>query len=60
VTFWTNSSVLALGGEDADQIVTERAQQIALQAMSEGWRGPPYDPFELADRLKNRSCHRDS
>lgn len=51
MTFWTNRSVLALGGKDADQIVTERAQQIALQAMSEGWSGPPYDPFELAARL---------
>jgi O-acetyl-ADP-ribose deacetylase (regulator of RNase III) len=60
VRFWTNSSVLAFAGDkDPEQAVVERAQEMALQAMSEGWPGPPYDPFELADRLGVQVVARD-
>jgi Zn-dependent peptidase ImmA (M78 family)/O-acetyl-ADP-ribose deacetylase (regulator of RNase III) len=60
MTFWTNASVLALAGEDdPEQVVTARARALALEAMSEGWEGPPYDPFELAQRLGIRIVPRD-
>jgi DNA protecting protein DprA len=50
--FWTNRSVIALAG-DADPItvITERARTVVLRAMEEGWSGPPFDPFVLADQL---------
>jgi Zn-dependent peptidase ImmA (M78 family)/O-acetyl-ADP-ribose deacetylase (regulator of RNase III) len=52
MTFWTNESVLALAPhEDPEQAIVFRAQQLALEAMSEGWLGPPYDPFDLAERM---------
>lgn len=52
MTFWTNESVLALAGEqDPEQVIVARATEIALRAMSDGWAGPPYDPFELARRV---------
>ncbi len=52
--FWTNESALALGGDDHDPLatITRRARSEALSAMEEGWTGPPFDPFELAARLK--------
>ncbi|HWF50285.1 MAG TPA: ImmA/IrrE family metallo-endopeptidase [Solirubrobacteraceae bacterium] len=31
--------------------IEHRAREIALNAMEEGWDGPPYDPFELGDIL---------
>lgn len=53
---WTNPSVLALlenaGGDDPQAVVERRARELALSAMEEGWAGPPYDPFALADTLK--------
>jgi hypothetical protein len=51
--FWTNESALALAGPDGDPVavVTERARAEAMRAMEEGWSGPPFDPFELAERL---------
>lgn len=60
MTFWTNASVLALAGdEDPEQVVVDRARALALAAMSEGWMGPPYDPFELAQRQGVRIVPRD-
>ena len=49
---WTNRSVIALA-DDRDPIaeVTSRARSLVLNAMEEGWAGPPYDPFSLADIL---------
>jgi O-acetyl-ADP-ribose deacetylase (regulator of RNase III) len=51
-TQWSNPSVLSLAG-DADPItvITEKARDIVFAAREEGWEGPPFDPFELADRL---------
>lgn len=52
MSFWTNKSVLRLAGKrDPEEVVVEKAQAMALAAMSEGWEGPPYDPFELAGKL---------
>ena len=49
---WTNRSVIGLAGErDPIAEVTSRARSLVLDAMQEGWHGPPYDPFELADIL---------
>jgi hypothetical protein len=52
---WTNPSVLALleqlGGGDPQAAVERRAREIALSAIEDGWSGPPYDPFMLADAL---------
>lgn len=52
---WTHPSVVRL----VDQGVTDdpfawvehRARELALTAMEEGWGGPPYDSFRLADAL---------
>ncbi|MBZ5670041.1 MAG: ImmA/IrrE family metallo-endopeptidase [Acidobacteriia bacterium] len=49
---WTNPSVLALAGDsDPVQAITERAQSKAVGAIQDGWSGPPYDPFALAEYL---------
>jgi IrrE N-terminal-like domain len=51
--FWTNPSVLELAGDrDPVDVITERARDAVLGAIEEGWRGPPYDPFELADLMQ--------
>src|SRR5205809_3784720 len=49
---WTNPSVKALAG-DADPInkISEKTQNLVLRAMDEGWEGPPFDPFWLAQYL---------
>lgn len=54
---WTNRSVLRLlaeeesagrGDTDPALLIADRARRIALEAIEGGWRGPPFDPFELA------------
>lgn len=51
---WTNESVVPLLqlGDPVDVII-DRARQITLAAMNDGWGadGPPYDPIALAERL---------
>jgi hypothetical protein len=53
---WTHPSVLRLleeaGASDPIVTIEHRARDIALAAMEEGWSGPPYDPFQLADSLE--------
>lgn len=52
---WTHSSVLALAGQDDPvEVITARARALVVEAMDEGWSGPPFDPIALADRLKLR------
>jgi IrrE N-terminal-like domain len=49
---WTNSSVKALAsGRDPLAAITDRARALVFDALEDGWEGPPFDPFELADRL---------
>lgn len=50
---WTNPSVVALA-QDADPIsvIQSKARQTVLEAAEQGWSGPPYDPFHLADLLE--------
>jgi Zn-dependent peptidase ImmA (M78 family)/O-acetyl-ADP-ribose deacetylase (regulator of RNase III) len=37
------------GDRDPEATVVEAAQQLAFRAMEQGWEGPPFDPFELAE-----------
>jgi O-acetyl-ADP-ribose deacetylase (regulator of RNase III) len=52
---WTHPSVRRLlqdeGASDPVATIEQRARDVALEAIESGWRGPPYDPFELADVL---------
>jgi Zn-dependent peptidase ImmA (M78 family)/O-acetyl-ADP-ribose deacetylase (regulator of RNase III) len=51
---WTNPSVRAFistaGAVDPVREIARRAQDWALEAIEDGWAGPPFDPFELAAR----------
>ena len=52
MTTWTNQSVTGLtNDEDPIVVITEMARDVVLNAMDEGWTGPPYDPFVLAEIL---------
>jgi hypothetical protein len=53
IKYWTNPSVRTLT-EDTDPIefIEKKAKEIVLNAMQNGWQGPPFDPFELAQFLK--------
>jgi O-acetyl-ADP-ribose deacetylase (regulator of RNase III) len=49
---WTNPSVQKFaGGSDPLALVTRRAKEVVMQAIQDGWQGPPFDPFRLADIL---------
>lgn len=49
---WTNKSVLNFaGGADPVTTMEGRARALSLQAMDDGWSGPPFDPLILAQRL---------
>ncbi|HVU87588.1 MAG TPA: ImmA/IrrE family metallo-endopeptidase [Pirellulales bacterium] len=52
---WTNSSVQRLSA-NADPIATiqNSARQLVLDAIEQGWVGPPFDPFDLAHILNVR------
>jgi O-acetyl-ADP-ribose deacetylase (regulator of RNase III) len=48
-TYWTNESVLHFAGaRDPVEAVEEAAQRLVLDAVEKDWRGPPFDPFDLA------------
>ena len=54
VNAWTNASVRLLAGQDDPvEVVLKRAREIVLQAMDQGWSGPPFDPIALSGLLKN-------
>jgi len=47
--YWTNSDVLALAGaSEPIEFMTKKAREVILGAIQEGWRSPPFDPFELS------------
>lgn len=52
---WTNKSIKKMAGA-ADPVgeITRRAREIVLDAMDNGWSGPPFDPLKLGDFLKLR------
>lgn len=50
--YWTNSSVLALSeNQDPIEAILDRSRAIVWSAIDKGWRGPPFDPFELGKIL---------
>jgi hypothetical protein len=52
---WTNRSVILLAGNhDPLRVITERARNVVLEALENGWSGPPYDPFTLAEMRRIR------
>lgn len=55
MTTWTHPSVRTLldetSGGNPFETIAGRARQQTLAALEQGWSGPPYDPFELADLL---------
>lgn len=49
---WTNKSVAQLAGTtNPIDIVVGKARQVTMDAIADGWSGPPFDPAELAVRL---------
>jgi O-acetyl-ADP-ribose deacetylase (regulator of RNase III) len=52
---WSHPSVQRLleesGQQDPYVEITRRARAIVLDALEEDWSGPPFDPFELAERV---------
>ncbi|HEO1760302.1 TPA: ImmA/IrrE family metallo-endopeptidase [Pseudomonas aeruginosa] len=53
---WTNPSVLSFAaGGDPVAAMENRARQLVLQAMDNGWGGPPFDPLALATLLEIRT-----
>jgi O-acetyl-ADP-ribose deacetylase (regulator of RNase III) len=50
---WTNPSVLALSPDgDPVAMIEKLARRVVLQAMDQGWSGPPFNPVRLAHCLK--------
>lgn len=48
---WTNPSVKRLAGnEDPTSAIIKRTRTMILEAMDDGWQGPPFDVFSLAQR----------
>jgi O-acetyl-ADP-ribose deacetylase (regulator of RNase III) len=57
---WTNPSVKALAGDsDPIKTISSKTQNLVLRAMDEGWEGPPFDPFWLAQYLGLSAVPRD-
>jgi hypothetical protein len=53
VPFWTNPSVLALSrARDPIEAITKEARGLVFRALEQGWKGPPFDPFALAEILR--------
>ena len=49
---WTHPSVLRLAeGEDPVERIEGLVRACVLQAIDEGWEGPPFNPLVLADKL---------
>jgi len=50
---WTNKSVKALSGEkNPIEVISAKVNDAILTAIENGWEGPPYDPFSLAEKMK--------
>ncbi|GAB5451133.1 MAG: hypothetical protein Hals2KO_14610 [Halioglobus sp.] len=49
---WTHSSVLDFAaGAEPVSAMEMKAKSVALHAMEQGWKGPPFDPIQLAEML---------
>ena len=52
-SYWTNESVIDFAGDrDPVHAIEREAQEIVFKAIEDGWKGPPFDPFDLARILK--------
>ncbi len=52
-SYWTNPSVrILVAGSDPIEFIERKSREIVLSAMQNGWQGPPFDPFELAQFLR--------
>lgn len=50
---WTNPSVKKLAKQDDPlETIVDKTRQLVLEAMDDGWTGPPYDPLQLAKLLE--------
>lgn len=50
---WTNKSVRLLAGDrDPIDVILSKARNMVLWALERGWSGPPFNPFDLADKLR--------
>src|SRR5439155_16903778 len=57
---WTNPSVKALAGSvDPIKVISDKTRGLVLRAMDDGWQGPPFDPFWLAQYLGLPTVPRD-
>ena len=57
---WTNRSVIGFArSADPVEAVTRVARDVAVQAIDQGWNGPPFDPLALAGLLKLEVVPRD-
>ena len=57
---WNNPSVSSFaGGSDPTEKMMHVALSVALDAIQEGWQGPPFDPFRLAEHLKIKTVPRE-
>jgi hypothetical protein len=57
---WTNPSIREFSSQgNPVNAMAEHARQVALEAIDDGWSGPPFDPFELAGRLGLQTVPRD-
>lgn len=48
---WTHPSVVGLDEPDPISAIVQRARRVVLDAIEQGWSGPPYNPFVLAEIL---------
>lgn len=49
---WTNPSVVEFASDrDPVDAITSEARRVVFHALEQGWSGPPFDPFALADLL---------
>jgi Zn-dependent peptidase ImmA (M78 family)/O-acetyl-ADP-ribose deacetylase (regulator of RNase III) len=47
---WSNPSISAFAaGDDPVEKMVKTALRAALEAIQDGWQGPPFDPFRLAE-----------
>jgi O-acetyl-ADP-ribose deacetylase (regulator of RNase III) len=52
-------TLVAGSNRDPAELITDKAVGVSLTAMEQGWSGPPFDPFKLADFLKVRVVPRE-
>jgi len=46
---WTNESIIGLKEDDPVEFVRDKARKIVLDALDDGWMGPPFNVVKLAE-----------